>query len=120
MTRKEDILNKPYTDNGAYSVPQGYFEDLNKRIMAQIPAPQATKKKRNIVLFPQFRYAVAACLTGLIVCAGTYIYTLQPNEKKSIAAESSTHSVSIDEYTNDCLDYAMVDKDDMYTYLAEQ
>ena len=37
MTRMNEILDKPYRDNGAYRVPEGYFSTLNKRIMDALP-----------------------------------------------------------------------------------
>ena len=60
MTRMNEILDKPYRDNGAYRVPEGYFSTLNKRIMDALPEEQKQRKGRHITLRLRFRYAAAA------------------------------------------------------------
>lgn len=49
MTRMNEILDKPYRDNGAYRVPEGYFSTLNKRIMDALPEEQKQRKGRPLL-----------------------------------------------------------------------
>ena len=121
MTRMNEILDKPYRDNGAYRVPEGYFSTLNKRIMDALPEEQKQRKGRHITLRLRFRYAAAACMAGLIVGFGPFFI---PNGNDAgtaaLAASEAQNDVITDDYVKECMDYAMVDDNDIYTYLAEQ
>lgn len=118
MTRKEEILNGIYVDRGAYKVPDGYFDKLNERIMSNIAVE---KQKRNIFLMPRFKYAVAACLTGLLLSTGIIAYFNQAKVNEEIASTLNSHdeNVDIDEYAVDCMDYAMLNSNDVYSYISE-
>lgn len=115
MTIRKNILDVPYVSHGEYRVPEGYFATLNDRIMQQIP--DESNKKHLVFITPRMRYAVAACISGLIICTGTLGYFMH-NKDTQIAASNISEEIIIDQYTSDCMDYAMVDKDDYYKYLA--
>ena len=121
MTRMNEILDKPYRDNGAYRVPEGYFSNLNKRIMDALPEEQKQRKGRHITLRLRFRYAAAACMAGLIVGFGAFfIHNGNDAGTAALAASEAQNDVITDDYVKECMDYAMVDDNDIYTYLAEQ
>ena len=121
MTRMNEILDKPYRDNGAYRVPEGYFSTLNKRIMDALPEEQKQRKGRQITLRLRFRYAAAACMAGLIVGFGAFfIHNGNDAGTAALAASEAQNDVITDDYVKECMDYAMVDDNDIYTYLAEQ
>lgn len=132
MTDINHILEKPYVDKGSYTVPDGYFNTLHDRIMERVdncPATNDTNsnidtnskvKQGKLRLFsikPMFRYIAAACLVGAISIIGISLFYHQ-SEKQSLLVEQK--DVSTDQYYNDCMEYAMVDNDDIYMYLAEQ
>lgn len=60
MRRTDEILDKPYRDNGAYRVPEGYFSTLNKRITDALPEDKPKRKGALIAFLPRMKYAAAA------------------------------------------------------------
>ena len=104
-----DIINKPYVDNGAYRVPEGYFDDLKKQLVAD------KVKKTHWA-----RYAVAASITAVIIAAGTLTYFNHAENNTQLANSEVQEEVLSEQYVNDCLEYAMVDDADIYTYLAAE
>lgn len=44
MRKTDEILDRPYRDNGAYRVPEGYFSTLNKRIIDALPEDKPQRK----------------------------------------------------------------------------
>lgn len=126
MRKPNEILDRPYSDHGAYRVPEGYFNTLGQRIMAAVDAEEkaaanATKKqtKGRLILMPRIRHAAAACLTALLVGMGTLAYFAYDSDSTAMTAESSQTSET-DEYVKECMDYAMLDNNDVYMYVANQ
>lgn len=133
-------------NNNAYRVPEGYFSTLNARIMQSVKdadakataaessatgkdAQQGKRTRTGIFrLSPKYRYAVAACFTAVIVVAGIAAFKLSTANPDTAMAETmainqqqnNNGEAYSEEYQQECLDYAMVDNDDMYIYLAEQ
>ena len=116
-----------FTDKGQYKVPEGYFDTLADRIMANIPeAPiQEEKKKKSakiISLNTRVKIAVAAAIAGALISSVTI--RLYQQDKKLANVEAKTEMTTTpetygEEYVNDYIDYAMVDEDDIYKYLSE-
>ena len=126
MTNIENILNNKYVDKGSYKVPDNYFCQLQNSITERIKQENGTSdstaipanvpKKKFFLLTPRFRYAVAACFIGAAVL--TAVGLSHYNKEKNIVAEQQ--DLQSEQYYNECMEYAMVDNDDIYTYLAEQ
>ena len=114
-----------YNDRGQFKVPEGYFDTLADRIMANIPESPKQKKQKKakiISLNTRLKYAVAAAIVGAVI-GGTTIRLYQQgtkianlNTNTEMTNNSETYS---DEYVNDYIDYAMVDDNDIYEYLSE-
>ena len=116
-----------FTDKGQYKVPEGYFDTLADRIMANIPETpkQEEEKKKSakiISLNTRVKIAVAAAIVGALISSVTIrLYQQETklaevNTKTEMTNNSETYG---EEYVNDYLDYAMVDEDDIYKYLSE-
>lgn len=115
-----------YNDRGQFKVPEGYFDTLADRIMANIPeAPKQEKQKKSakiISLNTRLKIAVAAAIVGAVICGttvrlyqqGTKIANLDTNTE--MTNNSETYG---EEYVNDYIDYAMVDGTDIYEYISE-
>lgn len=117
MTDIEKLLNEKYKNNGAYKVPDGYFNTLNIRINERI---QHQKSKRNR-LFTIRKYAMAACLLSAIAATGIIAFNKLNQEQianKTALSETSSESMSED-YVNDCITYAMIDNNDIDMYISE-
>lgn len=106
-----------YNDRGQFKVPEGYFDTLADRIMANIPeAPKQETQNTGI------KYVIAAAIVGAIISIttirlyhqGTSMASLDTNTE--MTNDSETYS---EEYVNDYIDYAMVDDSDIYEYLSD-
>lgn len=132
MAKIREILDRLDCDNGmaqgakekagsAYKVPEGYFETLNKRIMEAIP--KETRQRNNIYMafLSKRKYAVAACLTGLVIGTGLLAFhTWNKQDTISTTIAEVQQETITDEYIKECMEYAMVDDNDLYAYLADQ
>lgn len=134
MTEKKTIIDTPYTNKGSYKVPEGYFANLNQRILDNVAAQEDCKQaKTKFIAMPKFRYAVAACFAALIMGGASTAY-LQHNsieeqemaaskEKKDMRNIPTKHyaeTETLQEYDEECMEYVMVDKDDMFAYLIDE
>lgn len=115
-----------FTDKGQYKVPEGYFDTLADRIMANIPeAPKQEEKKKSakiISLNTRVKIAVAAAIVGALISSITIRLYQQDKKLANVEpkTEMTTNSETYgEEYINDYIDYAMVDEDDIYKYLSE-
>lgn len=128
MRKPNEILDRPYRDNGAYRVPKEYFNTLGQHIMDSVDAAEkakastvATPLKHNFRIVPRIRYAAAACLTALMMGLGTLAYFAYDNNNSVTTAENeSIQSAMSDDYVKECMDYAMLDNNDVYMYVASQ
>ena len=67
-------VKRHLSDRGQFSVPEGYFDSLTKRVMERVDDVEAVKavgdKKpaRRVSLFSKYAIcAVAACVVGLVL-----------------------------------------------------
>ena len=127
MTEFDNILNQKYVDKGSYKVPDNYFCQLQNSINERIKQEEGTKtstpasnggtKKKFFLFSPCVKYAAAACFIGAAVLTAVGL-SRQDEGKSNVMAEQK--NIQNEEYYNECMEYAMVDNDDIYTYLAEQ
>ena len=106
-----------FTDKGQYKVPEGYFDTLADRIMANIPETRPEKKEAKIISIFKIKYAIAASFVAAIIGGAAYQFNKE-NDNISEALANTPASYGED-YVNDYIDYAMVDEDDIYKYLSE-
>lgn len=117
----EQILKLPYKDTGAYRVPEGYFENLPDRIMSAIPSDVKLKKSRSLIFRTRTKYMIAACMTGVICGVAAISFQSRNTEiQDTIAIADAQHEIIDDDYIIDCIDYAMLEKEDVYSYISEQ
>lgn len=114
-TIRELMAHTSSNGHNPFKVPNGYFDTLTNRVMQRINAEGAhTAQKSNTRLF--FRLAAAAMLAGAFFMAGLAIYErstpLTSNADDIIFAQEL-------EYTDELLDYAMLDNSDIEYYLTE-
>lgn len=65
--RPEDKLREKYGTDPGFRVPEGYFEELNNKIMAQLPPYQSTPRTVNMTLWQRVKPYVylAAMFAGI-------------------------------------------------------
>lgn len=102
-----------------FRVPQGYFHTLPQRVMERIREEEqnkAHKHGRSRRLF--MRLTAAAMLTGFFALAGLMIYE-QGHPLSNHQEGNPLTSLQEIEYTDELLDYAMLDNNDIEYYLTE-
>ena len=122
-----DINNQ--SKRNPFTVPNGYFENLTARVMANIPEVEAEEKvgKNNakiVSMEPRkssrtwmgWSIAAAACI------AVAALFITIPNKTNDVGvkqmAQTETSNSYDSEYQEEMLEYAMVDNTDIYNYLA--
>ena len=122
-----DINNQ--SKRNPFTVPDGYFENLTARVMANIPEVEAEEKvgKNNakiVSMEPRkssrtwmgWSIAAAACI------AVAALFITIPNKTNDVGvkqmAQTETSNSYDSEYQEEMLEYAMVDNTDIYNYLA--
>lgn len=118
--KEEDILKTSFGKENPFRVPEGYFETLESRIMSSLPEENASTRTvaKEIPLWRRLRpYVAAAAFFG--VMAGGYLIYNRNNPEASLPADNVASMVQSDDYNIDtAVDYAMLDNEDFYAYLA--
>ena len=134
MELEEQLLSE-FGNRRPFKSPDGYFDNLETRIMSQITAKETEaneetqiSKKGNTTSFKRLRpLMIAASFIGLIIIGVITMYFFQGNEQLQQNNEiAATPTATTDkeesadtEYLDEAVEYMMLDKDDVYAYLAD-
>lgn len=112
------------TDKDIFRTPEGYFDNLNERIMSNIPSVPAHvephSEKARMVYFQRtihlpFSYRwVAACACVLVISITAYLH-FDSSRQENIPTIMSEQN---DAFT-EAADYVMMNNNDVYNLLAE-
>lgn len=116
---KDEQLKTCYGKNNPFKTPEGYFESLTDRIMAQIPENEVAMipvRKKNIWMY------IAACICGLIVFGSLLTIYLLPNQTGSVEMANVENTVSDSTtYVEDMINYALIsDAMVYYEYMSDE
>ncbi|MBQ4386507.1 MAG: hypothetical protein II822_02720 [Prevotella sp.] len=103
------IREKAGTDN-PFRVPEGYFDQLTARVMAQLPE-QPRQQSRTVPL-RRWLYA-AACVAFAAVMGLTYHFHQTGSDEQPLATNTESS------YIEEAADYAMLDNAEIYACLAD-
>lgn len=123
------------TDRYPFGVPEGYFENLTERIMANLPedAQQTEEAEHNVVVMTprkskHFRWlTVASAAASLVLIAVVAMKLFTPSTPETVSDEGLVASTGAtimndamydDTYSEEFINYSMVDNSDIYNYLA--
>ena len=118
---EENILHQRFGRQNPFSVPEGYFEAFAAKMMSQLPENEPIFSEHADVV--EMKPAVvAACITGVIV--GAAVWFIQPRhnisaEHFSAAPLKASVAAANDENIEEMADYAMIDNQDIYSYLTD-
>ena len=101
-----------------FRIPQGYFNALPQRVMERIREEEQNKAHKHERSRRLFMRLTAAMLTGFFAIAGLMIYE-QSHPLTSSQATTALASAQEMEFTDELLDYAMLDNNDIEYYLTE-
>ena len=128
MNYEEKEMQERFGKGNPFRVPEGYFDQLTDRVMAQLPEreQQAEKislsgrhpKSRLVTLRP---WLYAAACTVAVVVMGLTFYSHDVAEEQPLASTSTTNTTTNTEsqYIDDAADYVMLDNAEIYACLAE-
>ena len=114
-----DTLSK----SNPFTVPEGYFDNLTQRVMANIDA----QSQENVVVLKPTKHThwkvwasgIAACAVGALLCINLIDKEQPTIQKTAMLNNHIEESYSYDEqYQKEVMDYAMVDYNDVYNYLS--
>ena len=108
-----------------FTVPEGYFDNLTQRVMANIPTEETKivniNNGREKSHWKQWTALVAACMAGALVCVNIANHTTSESTTSQLLSNATAQTQTYDEqqqYNQEVLDYAMVDQNDIYNYLS--
>ena len=114
------LIEQKFGKPQLFSVPEGYFEKLEKGIMSQIE-PQGKILKHHSIRHLRI-IAVAACTIFAIITTVVYFNKNNSNADErvvNIPIDNMTQSVYTDYMVDELSDYAMLDNDDFYSFIAD-
>jgi len=118
---KQPHLPAPDESRRHYRVPEGYFDDLEARIMAQIPeeAPVEEPAVPSVSLWTRLR--PIAYLAAMFVSMNLIFRAFRPDPTPQQVAKTETTQSSDDEYTDYYADYGerMTASEGYSTYYSE-
>ena len=132
MNYEEKEMQVRFGKENPFRVPEGYFDQLADRVMAQLPerdqqAEQVTlssgrRPKSRLVTLRPWLYA-AACTIAVVVMGITF-YSHNAAEEQSLASTSITNTNTTttnteSQYIDEAADYVMLDNAEIYACLAE-
>ena len=86
----KDILSENHVlKETPYSVPEGYFESMKKRLMT-IPAQRTAPERRNNVIQLILHSAIAAALAVLLAGGGFFLGRLTYDRSLTMTAQSES------------------------------
>lgn len=112
-------MNSSAKGKNPFLVPEGYFDNLPDRVMSHIREEgqhNILKRRHKSRFF--IRLTAAAVLTGFFSLAGLMIYE-QGHPLSNHQEGNPLTSLQEIEYTDELLDYAMLDNNDIEYYLTE-
>jgi hypothetical protein len=129
MDIRNSNINLKFDKENPFKVPEGYFESLSGRIMGNVSrsgkVPQSKRIVRMQVVKRVALYVMAACVVGLVAVFVMPHHDVAANNEVASSATSTSRTdadndalVYDEDFQLDVLDYAMLDYDDVYTYLA--
>jgi hypothetical protein len=126
MNEEEKLILEKFGKETPFKVPNGFFDDFTKDLMAKLPERQedASKKKRSAAIIRRISVIITSAAVFIGVCILAVSYLLQKPEQPVVAKQAKDNHVeninnaynSIDE----AAEYTMLDNEDIYAYVSER
>lgn len=127
MKEEQDIIRK-CGKKTPFTVPEGYFEEFNRRMMEQLPPQNGeTEEEVRITTWQRIKplLYLAAMFVGMIVCVKVVL-----GEHTSVSGNETMAATSLyenlidydqmsDEHICTLVENTMMDSYDLYQYLTE-
>lgn len=112
--------------NASFNPPEGYLDEVKRRVMAQLPPAESPEGGKSAPLRPHTFRRTLKIITGVAAAAAcvavAWIWPSDnaadsPRPVPSTPAMAASQYDSNDEYVDDVYNYAMLDNYDFYDYL---
>ena len=126
MNYEEKEMQERFGKENPFRVPEGYFDQLTDRVMAQLPEREQKAEqislsdrqpKSRLVALRPWLYA-AACTIAVVVMGVTFL-SHESAEEQPLASTSTSTTNTESQYIDDAADYVMLDNAEIYACLAE-
>ena len=115
----EDLNSK----KNPFSVPDGYFDHLTERVMERLPdLPVEDASAKTVdIRKNRFRWiGWTAAIAAAVVAAVFFISPTKGVDEGAIPTSTQLADNTVEmEYDQEALEYAMIDYNDIYCYLAD-
>ena len=121
--KTEENLKEMFGRENPFKVPENYFETLADNIISQLPEESSAQVvKMSVWKKYRVHLLAAACVLSVLFSAGIYI-SMKENTKDTqvfdqTKMELAETTIETEDAFDEMADYAMIDKEDMYAYIA--
>ena len=112
MMNEEAYIKNRTGKRNPFTVPEGYFDQLNGKIMSRLPE-KATPRMTLVKRLRPLLYA-AACICIAIFSMTVYFNHAETNNEQVMAELQQQDAIYSDGYIEDATDYAMIGNEDIY------
>lgn len=118
MMNEEEYLRSRMGTKNPFTVPEGYFGQLTAQVMDRLPE----KKPAKVAIMKRLRpwlYAAACVCVGVFVAAVAFNQQTEDLQGQQQMANMGQENVNYysDSYIDEAADYAMIDSQEIYSYL---
>ena len=118
MKEDKDLLKK-YGKKNPFTVPEGYFQNFNERLMEQLP-------EKEVISEPEIRtwdrikpwVYMAAMFCGLMLSVRMFVGEKQ-SQSSAATSETTDFTEVPDEYIDPIVNQTMMDDYTLYQYLTD-
>lgn len=126
MEKEEKYIEATFGRKAPFKVPEGYFDDFAARMMERLPdqgdVRPAVFRELRPSLWQRWRKAAcvaAACVAVGVVGVGAYMHHEGGARGNAQVAAAQAQAAPSYSSADAFADYAMLDSDDMYAYMAD-
>lgn len=121
--KEEQLLKQKFGSQRPFKVPEGYFDSLEKSLMQNLVEPAVPNKSSAIKAFMR-PLKWAACIAAVLLVSEAIYFNRSGKESYQNRAdnisENMSSAVSADYILDEISDYAMLDNDDIYSYVENE
>jgi len=117
MTKFEELQKGQNGRKNPFTVPEGYFAQLQQNVMASLPEKEETKV---IKMTPRRRYLLPVITAAASVCVAICGISIWFN-KTAKASENDLNVAIYEQFAeaNEYDNYIMMDNEDIYAYMSQ-
>lgn len=126
MEKEEKYIEATFGRKAPFKVPEGYFDDFASRLMDRLPGqgkPQpAVVCHMRPSAWRRWRKAITVAAASVVVAimgVGAFVHHETRVSSKAQLAGAASQAASSYSSVDAFADYAMLDTDDMYAYMAD-